>query len=194
MVREQFNVPEDSAGKGKILVLPLPYFVYPRERFVRAANAAIKVARALPECVVLLTAPLQQFKSRYGAIRVGPERGWISEYCVRSVEGLAGLAAGGEGERLRTSLLVAARVETLSKIGFPGLIRRYDHRARHRELPLANHNRTRRTASMKLVKHLIQHCLPRVLAVEMNDVVWSDSRGLRRIAATIQRVRRASAA
>jgi mannose-1-phosphate guanylyltransferase len=185
-----------------VAIFPSDHFVYPENRFIEHANAAVAAARELGDRVILLGVAPDAAELDYGWVEPGYRIPEVSGGRVRAVREFIEKPPAGVAKRalkrgaLWNTFVMAAPVETLWQMGrdcFPAMMTLFEAlsdaigrpeegavlESIYRLLPPANFS-----------SDLLQAMPTRVAVMEMKDVLWSDWGRPERIAESIRAIGR----
>lgn len=183
-----------------VVILPSDHFVFPEQGFLAAVGRTIRVARRLPDKLVLLGTRPDGPETEYGWIAPGPTVDWLDGHAVRKVMGFREkpspptaqhlFATGG----LWNTMVMACRVRTLWQLGWrwlPDMMQAFDGLKRHlgtESEPEVLEGIYKTLPSANFSSHLVEKAVGSAVAVELRGVLWSDWGNERRIAETLRRI------
>jgi mannose-1-phosphate guanylyltransferase len=185
-----------------VAIFPSDHFIFPEERFIEQANAAVEAAREIGDRVILLGVTPDSAEMEYGWIDPGYEVRGTASGRVRAVREFLEKPAPRIAQRalmrgaLWNTFVMAARVDTLWRMGeerFPDMMRLFAALGEaigrpeegavlesiYRLMPPANFS-----------SDLLQRMPESVGVMEMRDVLWSDWGRPERIADSIRAIGR----
>lgn len=186
--------------QATVVIYPSDHFVYPEDSFVDAVRRAVLATEWLTDRVVLLGVAPDSPELDYGWIQPGQTLAWSAGHRVRAVRmfmekpGLAEAEAAMAAGALWNTLVLAAKVETLWKLGwryFPEMMPLFERlggaigtaqeravlKSVYRLMPARNFS-----------SGLLQRAADRISVIELSGVLWSDWGKPERIAETLRRI------
>lgn len=172
--------------KATVVLYPSDHFVYPEDRFAKVVEAAVRSVRLLPDRLIVLGVPPRRVEAEYGWIQPGGELGCIAGNRIWSVDTFLekphwkvarqAMISGS----LWNTLIVAAKVETLWKLGWRSLpeimplVEKYGAATEtsmesdvlesiYQAMPVRNFS-----------FHLLQQIPNKMATIEMRGILWSD--------------------
>lgn len=183
-----------------VAIFPSDHFVYPEKRFVETVRTTVLAAEALPDKIVLLGVVPDGPEPDYGWIFPGRELLAVGAEKVKAVRSFLERPAAGDAASAReegalwNTMIMAAKVETLWRLGFrylPEILFRLEYYldaigtpGEERALAVSYSDMPRRNFS----SHLLQRAPSEVAVVELEGVLWSDWGRVERISETLARI------
>ncbi len=181
-----------------VLIFPCDHFAYPEERFVQIAYNMTCIAQSMKQWVILLGAFPDRPEPEYGWIQPGAHLGLFDGCRVRLIRtflekpGMAACKAAMESGAVWNTMVTAARVETLWKLGLrcvPEVMRLFEVYSesigKEREVHVLE-DIYQMMPMRDFSTHLLQECPRHILLMELKDVLWSDWGDPGRIGATLR--------
>ncbi len=183
-----------------VVILPSDHFVFPEHGFLAAVARSVRVARRLPDKLVMLGVRPDGAEAEYGWIQPGRITDWVDGHAVRKVIGFREkpnlelaqhlFAAGG----LWNTMVMAVQVQTLWQLGWrwvPEIMNAFDglkaHLGTEREQEVLD-TIYETLPKVNFSAHLVEKAVGSAVVVELRDVLWSDWGNEERIVKTLQRI------
>ena len=173
-------------GNGTVVIYPSDHFIYPEDRFLEIVELAGWIVERMPHRPILLGAPADQLEVEYGWIIPGEVHSVVDGYRLSTVDRFLekpnviqarqALAANG----MWNMLVLVTKIETIWSLGwkyFPEMMVLFE---RLEKVIGTSKECTVLNAIYGVMPNkdfsfdLLQHAPRRMMALELNRVLWSD--------------------